>query len=143
MSRTLTKDAMKLEMDAIHGKVLLIDDDLIFGKIIKTAANDFGMRVDTMADAPSRRKVDKLKSYDLVLLDYDLEGTTGFAFAEVLNKLLPELPVILISSSNRPYQDKLSRLPNIIGFVSKWSKPEEFFLRSAELYRAKSGAIAA
>lgn len=135
--KTTTKETLKIEMSDIHGKVLLIDDDLIFARIIKTAAKEFGMAVDTLSDAPSQRKVADLKCYDLVLLDYDLEGTTGFAFAEILNKILPGMPVILISSSNRPYQDKLSRLPNIIGFVSKWSKPEEFFLRSVELYKVR------
>ncbi|MBC7531214.1 MAG: response regulator [Oligoflexus sp.] len=141
--KTITNEALKIQMSDIHRKVLLIDDDIIFAKIIKNAANAFGMKVDTLSDAPSQRKVAALKSYDLVLLDYDLEGTTGFAFAEILNKILPDMPVILISSSNRPYQDKLSRLPNIIGFVSKWSKTEDFFLRSVELYRAKLSPLAA
>lgn len=133
---------LKSGMSEISGRVLLIDDDRIFGKIIQTAASELGMKLDTLVDAPSKRKIPAMKQYDLVLLDYDLEGTTGFALAEQMNKLLPNVPVILISSSNRPYQDKLGRLPNIIGFVSKWSKPEEFFTRSVELYKVRPLAAA-
>jgi DNA-binding response OmpR family regulator len=116
-------------------KVLLIDDDRVFGSIIKNTASHFGMELDTLIDAPSRRRLGTLDDYDLLLVDYDLESTTGFAFAELLGKTMPYLPIILISSTNRPTADKLFRLPNIIGFVSKWTKPEDFFLRSLALYR--------
>ncbi|RZA13721.1 MAG: response regulator [Proteobacteria bacterium] len=132
------EDSHQILVDSCNAnkeKVLLIDDDRVFGSIIKNTATHFGMNLDTLVDAPSRRKLTLIDDYDLLLLDYDLESTTGFAFAEVLNKAMPYMPIILISSSNRPTADKLFELPNIIGFVSKWTKPEEFFLRSLELYR--------
>src|SRR5689334_225745 len=100
-------------------KVLLIDDDRVFGRIIKTAATEFEMEVHTLADAPSQRKLYTYKTYDLVLLDYDLESTTGFAFAEVLYRILPDMPVILISSTDRSHDEKLTALPNVVGFLSK------------------------
>jgi CheY-like chemotaxis protein len=120
---------------ASREKVLLIDDDRVFGSIIKNTATQYGMDLDTLIDAPGRWRLGSLEIYDLLLVDYDLESTTGIAFAEVLHKKLPYIPIILISSSDRPIAEKLFRLPNIIGFVSKWSKPEDFFLKSLELYR--------
>ncbi|MBC7659283.1 MAG: response regulator [Chitinophagaceae bacterium] len=138
MNTIKTNSVLSIKLDetlTAREKVLLIDDDRIFSTIMKNAATQYGMELDTVGDAPGRRRLGALDRYDLLLVDYDLESTTGFAFAEVLNIALPHMPIILISSSDRPLGDRRFQLPNIIGFVSKWSRPEEFFLKSLELYR--------
>ncbi|HYX33899.1 MAG TPA: response regulator [Oligoflexus sp.] len=118
--------------EALH--YLLIDDDHSFAKIAIRAAASSGIRlswVDTLQKLDSNKS---LNGYDVVLLDYDLEKTTGFDVAEILNTTAQRKPIVMVSTSNRPIQDSLFKLPNIIGFVSKWGSPHDFVLKTFQIY---------
>ncbi len=114
---------------------LLIDDDIAFAKIIQKTAKRFNIAISHAASLDELRNNRTLKGFDAVLLDYDLEETTGFAVAEILNTTAKDKPIIMVSSTNRPNQDRLNGLPNIIGFVSKWGAGHDFLSKTAELYK--------
>ena len=106
--------------------ILIIDDDKAFAKIIAAQANAMGIDVAFVPSVTKARAIKCLAHIDLLLVDYDLDDGTGFEAAEHFLKLAKEKPVVMISSTDRPRQDKLGASPNIIGFVSKWHRPNEF-----------------
>lgn len=114
-------------------KFLLIDDDQGFAKIVMKAAESENIQVTHISSLREVKKNKGLDGFDGVMLDYDLETTTGFAIAEILYAVAGDKPIVMISSTNRPANDKLSaKLPNIKGFVSKWANPTDFVLRAFE-----------
>lgn len=117
---------------------LLIDDDVVFGKIVIQTAKPLNIQITHVTSFDDIRKNKALNGFDAVILDYDLEETTGFAVAEILNTTAHDTPIIMVSATNRPNQDRLNGLPNIIGFVSKWLPAQEFLSRTVELQKIQS-----
>ncbi|MBC7532777.1 MAG: response regulator [Oligoflexus sp.] len=117
---------------------LLIDDDIVFGQIVIQTAKPLNIVITHVSSFDELRKNKALNGYDAVILDYDLEETTGFAVAEILNTTAHDKPIIMVSATNRPDQDRLNGLPNIIGFVSKWLPAQEFLSRTVELQKIQS-----
>ena len=118
---------------------LLIDDDKMFASIISATGKKQGMKIETLNEPPTTEEMKGLGEYEAVLLDYDLDTTTGFAVAEQLRKTFPKLPILLVSSTNRPCQDKLASRSNIAGFVSKWLKPIDFLAEAKKVIASRPG----
>jgi len=95
---------------------LLIDDDTNFGKIVQKYAKTVGVNVTCVKSIKNLKNLDSIRAFDAVLLDYDLEDMTGFEVAEYLDVHLKNKPVVMVSSTNRPYQDRLANLSNIAGW---------------------------
>ncbi|MCX6123301.1 MAG: response regulator [Proteobacteria bacterium] len=123
-------------------KYLLIDDDKSFRSIVCRTAENSGILFHGVASLSELKNIKTVDTYEAVFVDYDLGNLTGFQIAELLNVTLKDKPVVLISSTNRPYQDKLSQLPNLVGFVSKWSNPHEFLNQAMQVLRERPGISA-
>lgn len=116
-------------------RFLLIDDDPGFAAILKQAAQGAGFVLESVESLEKVGKIAELDGFDAVLVDYDLEKGTGIQVAEFLVATRPRLPVILVSSTNRPLQDARAQLPNVLGFVSKWRNPREFIGEFLTIWR--------
>lgn len=116
-------------------KFLLIDDDKGFRATVCRTAENAGIAFHAVASLSELKNLKTVDSFDAVFVDYDLDDMTGFQVAEFLNATLKGKPVVLVSSTNRPYQDKLSQLPNLVGFVSKWANPHEFLTKAMQVLR--------
>ncbi len=133
---SMVPETLRLAPDKpIH--FLLIDDDVSFGKVVTRSAEQIQVKITHVVSLDDLKKNISLDGFDAVVLDYDLETTTGFAVAEILNTTARNKPVIMVSSTNRPSQDHLSHLPNIIGFVSKWSSPQEFLTKTIDMFKER------
>jgi two-component system response regulator HydG len=107
-------------------RILLVDDDRSFAKIIANQAHTMSIDLEFASSVSNARSINSLTGVDLLLIDYDLDDGTGFEAAEHFMQKAKDMPVVMISSTNRPQQDRLGALPNIVGFVSKWARPHEF-----------------
>lgn len=119
--------------------ILIIDDDKAFAMIIAAQANTMGIDVTFVPSITKARDIKSLANIDLLLVDYDLDDGTGFEAAQHFLNLAKEKPVVMISSTDRPRQDKLGALPNIIGFVSKWHRPNEFMSHLLTVTQSRPG----
>lgn len=106
-------------------RILLIDDDKSFGKIMQKEGERVGVKLDYVPSLAKIHDPKTLRQFDAIFVDYDLEDGTGFEVAEVLASLAVNVPTIIVSSTDRPFQDELLKLPNIVAFVSKWMRPDE------------------
>lgn len=80
-------------------RMLLIDDDSIFGNLMSRKAAARGLDLDyfeTLLDALYERYLDR---YDVALVDCSMPGIDGFEVSKYVSCLLKHVPVVLISSS--------------------------------------------
>ncbi|WP_296618686.1 response regulator [Marivirga sp.] len=99
-------------------KYLIIDDDIVFSKWLKTSVED---RFSSFDHISSRNNtlgglLDIHRNHpDLVFLDQYIDGLSGF---DVLD-LMKQQPKIIMISSEDIDQKKLEEYPNVIGFIEK------------------------
>ncbi|NRA65513.1 MAG: response regulator [Pseudobacteriovorax sp.] len=118
---TITSEAY-LEGNGL--KVLLLDDDETFCKLFQKIAEKRGIAVDYVLKAKQVDKIPLLEDYNAVWIDYDLDETTGLEVAEKLNLNHPDIPVVMVSSTNRVFS-KDGALENIKASISKWELTED------------------
>lgn len=91
-----------VRMPAVPPRVLLVDDNEAFGKIMLRAAEKLGV---TLIYCKGLADLDQLQqwSFDVALVDYDLGELTGFELTQHLEKCSEgDIPVILVSQTKRP-----------------------------------------
>ena len=83
-------------------RVLIVDDEPDIRRFMKRALALQGMTVDVASDGPAAlRQVDQA-SYDIVLLDVVMPGTSGLDLLPSLLERVPNLRVIMISALIEP-----------------------------------------
>jgi CheY-like chemotaxis protein len=113
--QTLLPDSLKTPKTL--PRLLLVDDDPTFGKIMNRAAEMKGVKITYC------KSIDELGAlqswdFDAIIMDYDLGAVTGFELTEYLEKFTKEdVPVILVSQTK---QKSSKHWPNTIReFVHK------------------------
>lgn len=85
----------------IHGavmRVLLVEDDAIFGDGLRATLVQDGFAVDWVRDGePAEATVNQTR-YDAVLLDLNLPGRSGFEVIDTLRIASNDVPVLVISA---------------------------------------------
>lgn len=107
--------------DAQNGRYLVVDDDPVFTSILKKTGDRSGYAItahETFSQA--RAVLHEQHNFDAIVIDYDLKEMTGLEAVEKITQMYPDLPVFLISASDRPLFVATEELPSYCGFISKW-----------------------
>jgi len=82
-------------------RILLVDDDPTFGKIMKRSSQAKGIDIVTCS---SVEEFSQLKNwdFDVIIMDYDLGAVTGFELTSYMEQYTEDdLPVILVSQTKQ------------------------------------------
>ena len=79
-------------------KILLLEDDLILNEIIDEFLHTLGYEVDTVYNGLEAQELAYEKLYDLLILDVNVPGLTGFEFLKSLRENQINTPAIFITS---------------------------------------------
>jgi DNA-binding NarL/FixJ family response regulator len=105
-------------------KVLLIDDHPLILAALQGVIKELGDDVTVVGAATARIGREKLKTetgFDLILLDLNLGDTDGIDVLVEFRAAYPELPVVVVSASDR-YSDVIRAIDaGAMGFVPKRS----------------------
>ncbi len=82
-------------------RMVLIDDDPSYTTILKRKAEVDGIQLDTFHSLSDLGFVALLRNYDVAIIDYELEEMNGVEIAEYMSTLLDNMPMVLISASDR------------------------------------------
>ena len=115
----------KMVADSDRHRVLVIDDDKSFCLVVEKVAAKVGVDLEYITKADDLERIDVLEDFDAIWIDYDLNETTGLELAERLDEEHPSIPVVIISSTNRPFSDDMKMRKNIKGILSKWELTDE------------------
>lgn len=96
----LASSEATFETPARPTKVLLVDDDLVFGKIMSEVAREEGIELQVHDSLLSLGYLGSLKNYDAIILDYHLEHLNGLEIATYLDSFLNDMPAVLISNGD-------------------------------------------
>jgi DNA-binding NarL/FixJ family response regulator len=111
-------------------KVLLVDDHPLILQALQTVIQTLGddvtvVGVDSAADAHAALAADQ--GFDLVLLDLNLGGDDGFTVLAEMRRDYPDLPVVVVSATERSADVIRAIDMGAMGFVPKRSSNRDLF----------------
>jgi DNA-binding response OmpR family regulator len=78
--------------------ILIVDDEKDMGRLLGDILREEGFKVNNAFDGVTAISKVKQNHYDLMILDFNLSGMTGFNVLEKTKDLNPELKTIMISA---------------------------------------------
>ena len=109
-------------MSELDKPMCLIDDDPIFCEsFVKQCQNLTLRKVESFNSFEEVQKSGEFTRFSCFVVDYDLEDTTGLEVARTLLEQCKNVPVVVVSATNRPWDENHGDLVNVKAFVSKWS----------------------
>ena len=117
---TIDLDALQPELKGL--RLLVVDDNVTNRQILTLQAHSWGMVV--RAASSGSRALEWLRNneeFDLGILDYYMPEMDGVTLAEEIRSLPngKELPLVILSSGNKPSQEELQGRANFTAFVYK------------------------
>lgn len=120
-------------------RILLVEDDIMLGKAIKTALENENNVVDLMVDADSCEAALKTTTFEIILLDINLPDKSGLEILKNLRLQKNSTPVLILTARSAVSQ-KIEGLD--LGADDYLTKPfdlEELFARIRSLVRRSKG----
>jgi CheY-like chemotaxis protein len=118
-------------------RVFAIEDNPADARLVKEGIDEAGVELDLQIIHSGQRAIERLTRFDstkpeahpdLILLDLNLPGKSGFEVLSVIRNetTFPDVPVIAVSSSENP--DDVRRVYELSGnaYVTKPVDPDEY-----------------
>jgi CheY-like chemotaxis protein len=118
-SETSTQTSVVLPGVGRH--ILFVDDERSFAESGRAVLKQLGYQVTLVVDANEALAVirDAHKKIDCVVTDLSMPGMSGFDLARISRRLLPGVPVILMTSQDGVIATELLRVCGIHGLLLK------------------------
>jgi CheY-like chemotaxis protein len=116
-----------------RGRILVIDDDRVFGLWATKALESRGFEVQHVLDPMTGLREIEAEHWDVVITDVEMPRMSGLEFLERMRRLVPGLPVVVVTA--HPTVDRAvtaMRQPDT-DFINKPITPEEFAGKVAAL----------
>lgn len=116
-------------------RIVLIDDDPVYGAVIGRWAQIEGVELDVFHSLDDLGFVGLLSQYDVAIVDYDLGQINGKDVADYMTTLFGNKPMIMISGVDR--SQELLDCPSCVKAFMKKSAGYEKILNTALDIRRK------
>jgi DNA-binding response OmpR family regulator len=83
----------------VKHKILLVEDEIKLGKIIRDELNSNGFQADIAVDGLEASRLFSLNAYALVLLDINLPYKNGFVLCREFRDQNKKIPIIMLSAA--------------------------------------------
>ena len=109
--------------------ILCIEDDVVFGKVLKQHLLNHAFDVHVAVDGESGLEMAKKLSPDLIFLDLMLPGIDGYEVCTLLkaDEKLKELPVVMLTGKDEMESVWIGMESGAIDYISK-SQPQDTLL---------------
>lgn len=87
-------------MEAIKSKILLVEDDTNFGKVLKNYLELNDYVVELARDGILGLAAFRREKYDLCILDVMMPNLDGFSLAEEIRNIDPDIPLFFLTAKN-------------------------------------------
>jgi len=112
----------------LETKILLIEDDPTFAKIVTTFLDKKGYQVSTASSLQSGEKLVSSEKFDLLLLDYRLPDGIGLDLIAKMGTQFPVLPVVIITGFDDVRTAVKSIQSGAFEYIIKPINPDELLL---------------
>ncbi len=100
-------------------RLLLIDDDPVFGHIMEQTADRFEVDLDVVQSVDAVGFIAGMKEYDIIIVDQNMQFMSGMEVAAYISSFFETKTVILISSSPVVKDGGLGLPSFVSAFVNK------------------------
>jgi two-component system, NtrC family, response regulator HydG len=128
---------------APRGRVLLIDDDRVFGLWATKVLQSRGFVIEHVLDPMSGLKQIEAEPWDVVITDVEMPRMSGIEFLDRVRRLEPTMPVAVVTA--HPTVDRAVAAMRHAGtdFIHKPVSAEEFAAKVSSLVAQRKPAAAA
>jgi PAS domain S-box-containing protein len=121
-------------------RILLIDDEATFLRMMERALSSFGYRVNSFRSPLEGLQAYQSdpESYDLVITDLDLPWLDGHSVAKQVREKNPDIPIILVSGCNWKLEAPESDFRHFTGILTKPFSLDEMQSTISEALKKKS-----
>lgn len=103
-------------MTLTPARLLVVDDDADIVKLVSHAMRARGFLVEGATTLPEALKLIETTTYDVVLTDKNLKGSTGLELIDVLTLRSPSTAIVLMTAYP---EGALGRIATLDGYVGK------------------------
>lgn len=125
----------------IHQKILLIDDDPLFGGVMARKARARGLTLDYSSSLVDALYENYLEGYDVAIVDCCMPELNGFEVAQYLTQFLDGVAVVLVSQAQTQFKQYLENNKGASAFVSKGQGTEAILAAAEHLLRRKAQTV--
>jgi CheY-like chemotaxis protein len=119
--------------------ILVVEDDEIFRRVLRSALENAGYRVVTAADGGEAEAALARQEFALVVTDLIMPGKDGIEMIKELRKTYPRLPILAISGGGRMPRDGYLKVAQLLGAHAVLGKP----FSNEQLLTVVSGLLSA
>lgn len=113
---------------ALGTKILLIEDDPTFAKIVTTFLTKKGYLINSASNLKAGEQLLQLEKFDLLLLDYRLPDGIGLELIAKMGTNFPVLPIVIITSFDDVRTAVKSIQSGAFEYIIKPINPDELLL---------------
>ena len=129
------------EPDLPEPHLLVVDDDMRLGALLRRYLSDAGFRVTLAGDASKARAQLASFAFDLIVLDVMMPGESGLELTRALSRE-GRLPILLLSAMSEP-EDRVNGLEQgADDYLAKPFEPRELVLRIRKILQRRPAANA-
>ena len=128
--------------EAPRGRILLIDDDRVFGVWATRVLEARGFEIKHLLDPLEGLRQVESESWDLVITDVEMPRMTGLEFLERVRRLDPSLPVAVVTAHPSVARAVTTLRQAGTEFIQKPITPEDLVARVAGLIAQRPSAPA-
>ena len=122
-------------MNDIQHHILLAEDDLDLGHVLKLFLEMNGMKTTWVKDGDEAISTFDREHVDLCILDVSMPKRNGFEVAAYINKKLPNLPFMFLTAKAQKH-DRLEGLKlGAVDYITKPFEADELVLRVQNILR--------
>jgi two-component system response regulator HydG len=126
-----------------HGRVLLIDDDKVFGLWATKVLQSRGFFTQHVLEPMSGIKHIESEPWDIVITDVEMPRMSGIEFLERVRRLEPSLPVVVVTAHPTVDRAVAAMRQPVTDFIHKPVTAEEFVAKVSALVAQRKPAPAA
>ncbi|MFQ5738174.1 MAG: response regulator transcription factor [Acidobacteriota bacterium] len=79
-------------------RILLVDDDPRFARVLKYQLSEMGFAVDQVGDGRAALQSCREADYSLMLADVNVPALSGLSFLQLIKLRKPGLPIVVLSA---------------------------------------------
>lgn len=116
------------KISALDTKILLIEDDPTFAKIVTTFLTKKGYQISSASNLQTGEQLLRSEKFDLLLLDYRLPDGIGLELIAKMGTHFPVLPIVIITSFDDVRTAVKSIQSGAFEYIIKPINPDELLL---------------
>jgi len=125
-----------------RGRVLLIDDDRVFGLWATKVLEARGFEIEHVLDPMTGLRQIESQPWDLVITDVEMPRMSGLEFLERVRRMVPGIPVVVVTAHPTVDRAMTALRQPATDFINKPITAEEFAAKVAALVAQRRAATA-